>query len=247
MTNKLIKIEFSVFESTYFKKQIYRLNKDIELTRSDFEAMADTKYELIIAKSRESFNPKKIENNVDFFNVEWVLKKSEAKIIENLSVPLLNHTFYDQIDEKIFNEEFKFLFLRCFDRYENHYTFNNLLKLEQVGQFYLEYMKNIIQKPESNDISGLVLKAENNSSLTFILSMIMGGIVKIIFNGTDPNFENRGLYTYALQTYIYEMQNRGFEEFTIETQVTNYGVQKVWEKLGFKKDKSVRIQYIWKR
>ena len=247
MTNKLTNIEFSDFESTYFKKQVYRLNNDIELTRSALEAMIGTEYELIIAKSRESLNQNKIQNNAEFINVEWILKKYSGNIKENKNITLVNYTFYDKIDIEIFNKEFKVLFLRCFDRYENHYTFNNILKMEEVGQFYIEYMTNILEKHEGKDLSGLVLKGENSESLTFILSVINEEKVKIIFNGTDPTFENKGFYTYALQKYIFEMQRRGFEEFTIETQVTNHGVQKVWEKLGFKKDKYVKIQYIWNR
>jgi ribosomal protein S18 acetylase RimI-like enzyme len=247
MTNKPIDIEFSDFESTYFKKQVYRLNKDNGLTRSALEALSGIKYELIITKSRESFYQKKLEDDTDYFNVEWILNQYRANIIESRNIGIVNYIFYDKIDKEIFDKEFKILFLRCFDHYENHYTFNKLLKLEQVGQFYIEYMKNILQKRVSNDLSGLILKDENGNSLTFILSVLNEGKVKIIFNGTDPNFENKGFYTYALQKYIHEMKSRGLEEFTIETQVNNLGVQKVWEKLGFKKDKYVKIQYVWKR
>ena len=68
---------------------------------------------------------------------------------------------------------------------------------------------------------------------------------EIVLNGVHPESQGKGLYTALIEHALEMAQAANAERMIISTQINNYGVQRIWSRLGFCHYRSLYTFHKW--
>lgn len=132
-----------------------------------------------------------------------------------------------------------------FTDYKNHYFANPCLNKSAIVEGYIEWAKSYAVAKE-NGITWLIKDEGDSANVAFQACYFdeEESICDLKLGGVMPSYAKRGIYADLLLYSQSYFKNKGIKTMVTSTQLQNVAVRRVWEKCGFRFDKSYETYHI---
>lgn len=137
----------------------------------------------------------------------------------------------------------------CFENYIGHYHSDPRLDSKAADAAYVEWAETSVRQASARDPVFLVLHGDDIAG--FLTTKTRAdGAREFVLNGVAPEYQGRGLYAALLDAAarMIDVEARGQEPqalLSISTQINNYGVQRVWARMGLVHSQSFYTLHKW--
>jgi GNAT superfamily N-acetyltransferase len=133
---------------------------------------------------------------------------------------------------------------RSFQNYIGHFHNDPRLPKDRSDAVYSEWAANSCRDKRLADD---VLVAVHDGDIVGFATMkgINAEAAEGILFGVDPKAQGQGIYRSFMVHGMQWSQSRGFKKLEVGTQVNNYPVQRVWQRLGFEIRGSGHTFHLW--
>lgn len=158
--------------------------------------------------------------------------------------PLCNNLSFEVITSKT-DERLDAAIQTIFSGYKNHYFANPCFDRSAIVEGYIEWAKSYAVTKE-NGITWLIKDGVSSESVAFQACYYNEeeSICDLKLGGVMPNYAKRGIYADLLLYSQSYFKNKGIKTMVTSTQLQNVAVRRVWEKVGFKFDKSYETYHL---
>ena len=121
---------------------------------------------------------------------------------------------------------------RSFVGYKCHFHNDSVLDTDRCNQVHIQWAQNSCrEKRLADDV--LVAESEGRILGFATLKGLDDKAAEGILFGVDPDAQGMGIYRSFMIQGMHWCKDRGFQVMEVDSQVNNYPVQRVWERLGF--------------
>lgn len=134
---------------------------------------------------------------------------------------------------------------RAFRDYFGHFHSDPRLDRDAADAAYVEWAEtSTVNVDEERPV--LLSCDEDGAVLGFLTLRNVGDpTAEIVLNAVDPDQQGRGIYASLIEAALCHVGAAGTERLIVSTQINNYGVQRVWARLGFVHERSVYTFHKW--
>jgi len=119
-----------------------------------------------------------------------------------------------------------------FHNYIGHFHNDPNLDQEKCDSLYAKWALNgCLDKNVADEV--LVAEVDSKIAGFALLKDLGNNIGEWILGGVDPEMQGRGVYYDLIIGVLQWFRNMKFDTMEIDSQINNYGVQRVWHRLGF--------------
>ncbi|QCO58126.1 GNAT family N-acetyltransferase (plasmid) [Pseudorhodobacter turbinis] len=137
----------------------------------------------------------------------------------------------------------------CFKNYIGHYHSDPRLDSKAADAAYAEWAERSVRQVSARDPVFLVLQGDDIAG--FLTTRTRADDAhEFVLNGVAPEYQGRGLYAALLNAAarMIDAEAQGQEPqalLSISTQINNYGVQRVWARMGLVHSQSFYTFHKW--
>ncbi len=132
----------------------------------------------------------------------------------------------------------------AFRDYVGHFHADPRLDGDAADAAYVEWAET--STANVDDTRPVFLSCEGDAVLGFLTLRDIGGrVAEIVLNAVDPDQQGRGIYASLVEAALHHAEGAGTERLIVSTQINNYGVQRVWARLGFIHERSIYTFHKW--
>jgi len=133
---------------------------------------------------------------------------------------------------------------RAFRGYVGHFHADPHLDRDAADAVYVEWAETSTAHADKS--RPVLLCCRNNFVLGFLTLRGIGEqTAEIVLNAVDPMQQGRGIYGLLVESALKHARQGGANELSVSTQINNYGVQRVWARLGFVHTNSLYTFHKW--
>ena len=132
----------------------------------------------------------------------------------------------------------------AFHDYVGHFHADPRLDDEAADAAYVEWAETSTTNIQPD--RPVLLGCGDDDILGFLTLRDVGErTAEIVLNAVDPAHQGRGLYAALVREALHAAGEAGTEHLIVSTQINNYGVQRVWSRLGLVHERSLYTFHKW--
>ncbi|MEM9465424.1 MAG: GNAT family N-acetyltransferase [Actinomycetota bacterium] len=132
----------------------------------------------------------------------------------------------------------------AFHDYVGHFHADPRLDDADADAAYVQWAET--STAEAGPVRPVLLTCADDNVLGFLTLRDIGDTTaEIVLNAVDPEQQGRGIYAALVRAAIGLADRTGTERLVVSTQINNYGVQRVWARLGFVHERSIYTFHKW--
>ena len=134
----------------------------------------------------------------------------------------------------------------CFENYIGHYHSDPRLDSKAADAAYVEWAETSVRQAGARDPAFLALQGDDITG--FLTTKTRADDAReFVLNGVHPDHQRRGLYAALLDAAARMIAEDSISEarLSISTQINNYGVQRVWARMGLVHSQSFYTFHKW--
>lgn len=217
------------FDNQTLKKEIIRNNIDIlilrvsSLTKNNHYKLSSLGFPFLHADTLVYYSVLLKKNkNISLNNKDLTFKTVDVSNVHELKkmIPLI------------------------FRGYKNHYYSNPAFEHKKINEGYIEWATSFKNDNSENRLAWLVLDKGITVAFATCSYRLDTNECEGVLYGVLPQHTGKGIYSDMIRFTKNYFANKGFKKMWVSTQIQNYAVQKVWQKEGFKINKSLETYHI---
>lgn len=247
MNNSIIK--FSPIESQRFGLRIYRGQyEEFDMTEI-VQLTQDSDYDIIIVR----YPSATVHEHYRLVGIDGCktihadsLVYYNAPLQEIAIKSLRNNLQFDVVNSQL-DKNLDDLVERIFTGYQNHYFSNPCLRRTDIIEGYTEWAKSFATANEKG-VTWLIKDASSKENVAFLACSFdkNDSVSELKLGGVLMEFAGRGIYSDFVRYAQRYFKNMGIRSLITSTQLQNVNVQRAWQNLGFRFDKSYETYHIIK-